>query len=166
MSAHRVSLLDAIGEYSTIPAISTYRILVSLCILVATAHVACACILYGSIHSWDALAWTPSEYWTAVPKPSSFCSVCEYLSMRAAAGQLTTNASAADEGRCFHDGRCGLRCCKLGQCLNPASLGCSRHPFWPSGRQGRHYLRSRRSRYAYGYVGYTENRDSFVCATK
>ena len=72
MSAHKVSILDALSEYTTLEATRTFRVLIGASVLVSIVHVLCAALLYSATNEWDAHAWMPARFWTALTQESAF----------------------------------------------------------------------------------------------
>ena len=72
MSAHKVSILDALSEYTTLEATRTFRVLIGASVFVSVVHVLCAALLYSATNEWDAHAWMPARFWTALTEEGAF----------------------------------------------------------------------------------------------
>ena len=82
MAQHRISLFEALSEYTDFSSSNALVIVRSIYTLCAIAYVATTCVLYASLKDWEGPAWDPAVIWNELVRPDAFstaatdCIIC------------------------------------------------------------------------------------------
>mmetsp|Transcript_50662 Transcript_50662/g.126127 ORF Transcript_50662/g.126127 Transcript_50662/m.126127 type:complete len:946 (+) Transcript_50662:91-2928(+) len=62
-STHRVTIIDALGEYTSFDSRSAYICTCCIFVVSSAAYLATSCVLYASLHNYDQAIWEPQVMW-------------------------------------------------------------------------------------------------------